>query len=136
MRAYSHIDAQRGKTHLFATMAQHERQKMPRKNPVMKTYLKPGEYERIAANAGKAGLSLSGFSRMVCLGEQVRSSEKQQSILEIIRTRADLGRLGGLLKLWLTNKDNHAIEVRRVLREIDARQEELKQVVKIMEAGK
>ena len=106
---------------------------MPSKKAVLKTYLTPEEYEKIRESAGRAGLSLSIFAKRVCLGQPVPSLEKHQARRELLKVNADLGRLGGLFKLCLSDKDGQFQhlhqEVRRVLREIEVRQRELKAAV-------
>lgn len=106
---------------------------MPSKKTVLKTYLTPEEYEKIIESADKAGVSLSAFAKRVCLGQPAPSLENQRSRRELLRINADLGRLGGLFKLCLSDKEgvHQAIhqEIRRVLREIEARQRELKAAV-------
>jgi len=106
---------------------------MPSKKAVLKTYLTPDEYERIQESADRAGLSLSTFAKRVCLGQPVPSLEKQHTRRDLLRINVDLGRLGGLFKLCLSEKgaSTQALhqEVRRVLREIEARQRELKAAI-------
>lgn len=106
---------------------------MPSKKAVMKAYLTPEEYEKIMESADRTGLSLSTFAKRVCLGLPVPSLENQKARRELLRVNADLGRLGGLFKLCLSEKDGTLValhqEARRVLREIEARQRELKAVV-------
>jgi len=106
---------------------------MPSKKIVLKAYLAPGEYEQIMESADKSGLTLSAFTKRVCLGQQVPSMENQQVRRELLRINADLGRLGGLFKLCLSEKDRPLValhqEVRRVLWEIEARQRELKAAI-------
>ena len=106
---------------------------MPSRKQKLSVYLTEDEYQNIKASAQRAGLSFSRFAKMVCLGMPIKSLEAKQSVLELIHFRADLGRLGGLLKMWLANKDNSAIDARRVLREIEARQEEMKRAIKNLE---
>jgi hypothetical protein len=106
---------------------------MPSKKTVLKTYLTPEEYEKIMESADRTGLSLSTFAKRVCLGQPVPSLEIQKARRELLRVNADLGRLGGLFKLCLSNKEGSLQvlhqEVRQVLREIEARQRELKVAV-------
>jgi hypothetical protein len=52
----------------------------------------------ISESAARAGLSLSTFAKRVCIGFPVPSLENKQAVQEIIKARADLGRLGGLFK--------------------------------------
>jgi hypothetical protein len=106
---------------------------MPSKKTVLKTYLTPEEYRKIMASADRTGLSLSTFAKRVCLGLQVPSLENQMARRELLKVNADLGRLGGLFKLCLSEKEGPLValhqEVRRVLREIETRQRELKAAV-------
>ncbi|MEA4855374.1 MAG: pirin [Solidesulfovibrio sp.] len=106
---------------------------MPSKKTVMKSYLTPEEYEKIIESADRAGLSLSTFAKRVCLGQPVPSLETQKARLELFRINADLGRLGGLFKLCLSDKEGpfQAMyqEIRRILREIEAGQRELRAAV-------
>ncbi len=103
---------------------------MPSKKAVLKTYLTPDEYEKIQGSADRAGLSLSTFAKRVCLGQPVPSLENHQARRELLKVNADLGRLGGLFKLCLSDKEGQFQQlhqdVRRVLREIEVRQRELK----------
>ena len=48
---------------------------MPSKKTVLKTYLTPEEYEKIMESADRTGLSLSTFTKRVCLGLPVPSLE-------------------------------------------------------------
>jgi hypothetical protein len=49
--------------------------------------------------------------------------------MELRRLKGDLGRLGGLFKPCLTEGKGPDHELRRLLREIDMRQEELKDAI-------
>lgn len=62
------------------------------------------EEQQIKANAAKTGLSLAEYLRRLGLGFEPRSLLDEQHILTLAQINADLGRLGGLLKLWLTNE--------------------------------
>lgn len=102
---------------------------MPSKKTRIQVYVSDEEYKAILASAERAGISLSSFAKHVCLGSVVPSVAGAQFRMELRALKADLGRLGGLLKLWLTEKDSHAIKVREVLREIEARQDDLKNII-------
>jgi len=65
----------------------------------------PDEEIEIKANAARAGLSIAEYLRRLGLGYQLTTTIDQQSILELSKINADLGRLGGLLKLWLSNDE-------------------------------
>ena len=95
---------------------------------VLKTYLTQEEYNVVRASARRAGLSLSTFSRRVCMGTPVPSLEHQEARLELRRIKGDLGKLGGLVKQALANGADREL-VHRLLRELDIRQRELRDAV-------
>jgi len=76
---------------------------MPSKKPYIKAYLSDEEHARIASQARRAGLSVSKFVKAVCLGHEVKSVVDQNAVLALIQSKGDLGRLGGILKLHLSN---------------------------------
>ena len=101
------------------------RQAVPSRKQILKTYLSPQEFDVIRASADRAGLSLSTFSKRVCLGYSVPSLEHHEARQELRRLRADLGRLGGLIKQALAEgADRHTIHC--LLHELDARQREVR----------
>lgn len=63
------------------------------------THVTPTEYADIAANAERAGLSVSEFMRRVALGSKIESREAKKEFLDLLKVRGDIGRLGGLIKL-------------------------------------
>ena len=101
---------------------------MPSKKLILRTYLTPEEFGAIQASANRAGLSLSTFSKRVCLGFPVPSLEHQEARLELRRLKGDLGRLGGLIKQALANGADRQT-VHKLLHELDARQRELQAAV-------
>lgn len=79
-------------------------QKQTRKNnPPIKVYCLPEERALIEENAGAAGKSLSDFLRAVGQGYRVTGIVDCEQVRELARINGDLGRLGGLLKLWLSD---------------------------------
>lgn len=52
-----------------------------------------------------AGLSLSAYLREVGLGTPPRSVVDYEQVAVLAQIHADLDRLGGLLKMWLTNNE-------------------------------
>lgn len=102
----------------------------------MKSYMTESERDRIAALAEQCGLSVSEFIRRVALGQEVNSKTDKESFLDLLKVNADLGRLGGLFKLALTEKVQKVIsykEIRRVLHQIEDRQEELRRLILLAE---
>ena len=104
---------------------------MPTKKLILRTYLTPEEHAQIRASASKAGLSLSTFSKRVCLGFSVPSLEHQEARIELRRLKGDLGRLGGLVKQAMANGADRQI-VHRLLYELDARQREVQKAVALI----
>ena len=101
---------------------------MPSKRLILRMYLTPEEFAAIRESARKAGLSLSTFSRRICLGTPVPNLEHQEAYLELRRIKGDLGRLGGLIKQALANGADRQT-VHRLLHELDARQREVQAAV-------
>jgi hypothetical protein len=99
----------------------------------VRSYLTAAERDRLNQIARKAGLSLSRFMRDVCLGYKVRSFEHEEFKLDLLKTRAELGRLGGLLKLALSAPGRFGPDDQSALRELlgqlAQRQNEIKAVM-------
>ncbi len=57
---------------------------------------------QIKSNAVSAGLSIAEYLRRISLGYQIQSAVDKDYVLQLSKINADMGRLGGLLKLWLT----------------------------------
>ena len=74
----------------------------------IKVWCLPDERQAIAAGAAAAGLSLSAYLRKIGMGYEIRSVLDQERIIQLAKINADQGRLGGLLKLWLTNDEKFA----------------------------
>ena len=66
------------------------------------------EKELIEANAKRAGVSVARYLRDVGQGYQIKGVMDYEYVRELVRVNGDLGRLGGLLKLWLTDDDRTA----------------------------
>ena len=109
--------------------------KSTRKNsPPIKVYCLPEERDRIEANAKAAGMSLSAFLSAVGQGYEVHGITDYERVRELARINGDLGRLGGLLKLWLTDDVRTAAfgtdVINRLLQRIEATQDEMAVVMK------
>ena len=120
---------------LFALRAQRwakfgliRKEAVPKKKPYLTVYLSEDERQQITGLAAKASLPVSRFIKRVCLGQEVRSTVDQEAVLAPLHSKADLGRLGGLLKLHLmeverTEQWRH--DLRNLLRRVEAKQKEL-----------
>lgn len=91
---------------------------MTTKKTAMKIYVDPSEYVEIIQSADRAQLSVSTYVRRLCLGMPTPTFEKQKAVRELLAVNADLGRLGGLLKMWLMDEDRNQREAARLLREL------------------
>ena len=94
----------------------------------------PNEEIQIKSNATTAGLSIAEYLRRVGLGIQIQSLIDKDYILQLSKFNADLGRLGGLLKLWLIQDKRVAHfdlkTIQTLLFRIKATQDAMLEVVK------
>lgn len=91
----------------------------------LKVSVSEEERARIEAAAAAARMSVSAYLRALGLGHQPKSLFDQEAVLNLLRVSGDLGRLGGLLKWWLTERAGEGAQVqdvRAVLEEIEATQ--------------
>lgn len=63
------------------------------------------EKTQIEANARKAGMSVSRYLRNVGMGYVIQGVIDAELVRQLAKINGDQGRLGGLLKLWLTNSE-------------------------------
>ena len=63
----------------------------------------PEEEMLIKTNAERAGLTVAAYLRNVGMGYEIRGIVDNNEVERLAKINGDLGRLGGLLKLWLTN---------------------------------
>ena len=99
----------------------------------IKVYCLPEEKERIEAQAQRAGMSAARYLREVGQGYKISGVVDFEQVRELARINGDLGRLGGLLKLWLTDDVRTAqygrATILAVLSKIEATQEEMGKVM-------
>ena len=73
------------------------------------------ERAEIKARAAAASLSVSAYLRAACMGATFRSAaSSHEQVTALAKVNADQGRLGGLLKLWLTERPGDGASVRDV----------------------
>lgn len=111
-----------------------EKRRTTRKaNPPIKVYCLPEERADIEEHAARAGMSPSRYLREVGQGYQINGVVDYEQVRELARINGDLGRLGGLLKLWLTNDERTAqfgeATIRAVLGRIEATQDEMGKIM-------
>jgi hypothetical protein len=117
---------------------------MEKHNPVtrksstpLKVYCLPAEKKQIKRQADAAGLSVAAYLRNVGLGYEIHGILDYRRMEDLARANGDLGRMGGLLKLWLTNDERlrkfGPVRVRamilRVLAKIDDNQDALRKII-------
>jgi len=95
----------------------------------------PDEKAVIDALAKQAGQSTSAYLRILGQGYEPKSIIDNGKVMELARINGDLGRLGGLLKLWLSNDARTAQFGESTLRAALARIEDTQdQMLEIMKA--
>jgi hypothetical protein len=102
--------------------------------PPVKVYCLPGEREQLKALAAAANKSVSTYLLNVGLGYEVRGILDHRHVEVLARINGDLGRLGGLLKLWLTNDERTAAfgesTIRALLGKIEDTQDRMQSVIR------
>jgi hypothetical protein len=94
----------------------------------------PDEKREIDEMARATGSSTSAYLRNVGLGYQVPGILDNKRVEELARINGDLGRLGGLLKLWLTD-DVRTLKfgedtIQALLSKIESTQDRMYEVMK------
>lgn len=93
----------------------------------------PDEEAAIKRKAAATGLSVAAYLRNIGLGHKVTGILDNQRVEELARINGDLGRLGGLLKLWLTDDPRTALfgttTIRALLSKIEDTQDKMQQVM-------
>ena len=92
-----------------------------RKTQAIAVWVHPEERAKIQRLAASAGLSLSVYLKTLGLAYEPKSVLDAERVGDLLKTCGDLGRLGGLLKLWLAEKPGQGApvaDVRRLLEQI------------------
>ena len=84
----------------------------------------------IEARAAAVGMGVSAYVRAAALNHPIRAIADPDAILDLTRFQADLGRLGGLLKLWLAERRGEGLPASQV----DALYREIAQTVRKADA--
>lgn len=105
-----------------------------RNSPPIKVYCLPREKERIEDLAKAAGMSSAAYLREVGQGYRVTGVTDYENVRKLAKVNGDLGRLGGLLKLWLTDDVKTAnfreSTIVELLNRIESNQEEMSCLMK------
>lgn len=105
-----------------------------RRKQHLRVPVRPDEEAVIRRAAASSGRSVAAYLRNVGMGYEVRGILDNRRVEQLLLINADLGRLGGLLKLWLTNDERTAAftesTIRVLLGKIEATQDKLHEVVR------
>jgi hypothetical protein len=106
-----------------------------KKTELIQVRATPEEKAFLQARAAAFGVSVGELCRRVIFGAIPKSRVDQNAIQEIATTRADLGRLGGLLKGWLMGSFPRSPkpdveQVRALLKELEVSQAAVSNSVK------
>lgn len=104
-----------------------------KRSHTLRVVVSDDERAKIAANAKLTRLSVSSFLRRVGQGFEPKTALDHERVMDLHRLRGDLGRMGGLLKLWLTDRAGEGAnveDVRAVLNDIEAIGEEVREKVR------
>lgn len=99
---------------------------------VLKVVVSHAERAAIEERAAASGLSVSAYLRGLGVGHEPRSLLDLQAVGTLVGVNADQGRLGGLLKLWLSQRPGEGAatpDVRRLLKQIEDTQAQLRSLV-------
>ena len=103
-----------------------------RRRARVKVSLSAAERAAVEERAVATGRSISALLRDAALGIEPKSILDLQAVQALVKVNADQGRLGGLLKLWLSDRPGEGAstaDVRRLLREIEETQVTLRKLV-------
>lgn len=114
-------------------MRQDQQQQDRKRRQHLRVPVFPDEKEIIERQAKQSGLSVARYLREVGQGYQIKGIVDYEQVRELARINGDLGRLGGLLKLWLTNDERTThfgdSTIRALLGRIEATQDEMGKIM-------
>ena len=110
-----------------------KKEKTRRESTPVKVWVTAAEKAAIAEKAAAHSMSSSRYLRALGLALPVQSTIDHRAVLDLLKINADLGRLGGLIKMWLTSNESSQsasaqvmeIKLDRTLNEISALQKQM-----------
>lgn len=103
-----------------------------RRQHAIRVYVDDAELSTITGSASAARMSESSFLRALGLGYVPKSKLDQTAVLDLIHAAGDQGRLGGLLKKWLSDRPGEGAsehEVAVLLKSLLETQQRLKDAI-------
>ena len=113
------------------TVALEAPERRDRKRPI-KVFVTATERAELERRAAMSGMSLSGYLVAAGCNQPIRNAYDLQAVRDLIRVSGDLGRLGGLFKLWLAEKRGigaSVADVNRALQEARGLQEQIRELL-------
>ncbi|MHC1479309.1 plasmid mobilization protein [Frateuria aurantia] len=98
----------------------------------IKVFLNETEWKQIEEKAASAGLPLSSYLRAAGLNHRVKSVYDLQAVVDLVKVNGDLGRVAGLLKLWLAEKPGYGaqrVEVNQMMVQFRASQADISRLI-------
>jgi mobilization protein NikA len=86
------------------TAARQTRKNIERRDKKLRVPVLPVEEREIKSKAQESGLTVAEYLRNLGLGYHVPSVIDKSQVDTLLKINGDLGRLGGLIKLWLTSE--------------------------------
>lgn len=80
----------------------------------LRVFVTPTERAEIERLAAVAGLSVSSYLRTAGLNHPIKSVYDLDAVRDLVAIAGDLGRLGGLMKLWLAERRGEGAPVAAV----------------------
>lgn len=90
------------------------------------------EKAEIAGRAAKSGLTESAYLRGLGLNHPIRTILDAETALQLAKVNGDLGRVAGLLKLWLADKRGqgaHPLDVEKMMKDFRAMQTQMRDLI-------
>jgi len=109
-------------------------ERRPRREvPPVKVWVTDAEKAELSDRAAQAGLSVSAYMLAAGLNHPIRSVYDLTAVADLGRVNGDLGRVAGLLKLWLAEKRGQGarpFDVEKMMNEFRALQTELSGIMR------
>lgn len=99
-----------------------------RRGKPIEVWVTDEEKATITERAEEAGMSRSGYLRALGLNTPIRSVVDLTAVADLAKANGDLGRVTGLLKLWLAEKRGQGartVDVEAMMREFRELQREM-----------
>ena len=117
-----------------------KKEKTRRESTPIKVWVTTAEKAAIAEKAAAHSMSISRYLRALGLALPIQSTVDQRAMLDLLKINADLGRLGGVVKMWLTSNESSQsacaqvtqIKLDRTLNEIGALQKKMKERIEAL----